>query len=147
MKTPISPICPKCLPAARDAAERACAVPLLERLRSVPQDWREIRRIGWCHHRNVPYGHMLHEAADEITSLTAQLAEARKDSERLDWLEAHRHVSLRHWTNGCIVELFDEKYWHDRHNQRDERFCDNYRQLLDHQLKDAALDVAGKISP
>jgi hypothetical protein len=73
-----------------------------------------------------------------ITSLTAQLAEARKDSERLDWLEAHRHVSLRHWTNGCIVELFDEKYWHDRHNQRDERFCDNYRQLLDHQLKDAA---------
>jgi len=73
-----------------------------------------------------------------ISALDRELAEARKDSERLDWLEAHRHVSLRHWTNGCIVELFDEKYWHYRHNQRDERFCDNYRQLLDHQLKYAA---------
>ena len=49
--------------------EQTAQDPLPVRLRSVPKDWREMREVGYCHHRNVPYGVMLHEAADEIDRL------------------------------------------------------------------------------
>lgn len=53
-----------------------------------------MRKIGDCCHRNVPYGHMLHEASDALESLHNQLTRLRSenealkaDRERLDWLE------------------------------------------------------------
>lgn len=68
---------------AKDA--QACAVPLVERLLSVPKDAREMIEVGYCHHRNVPYGAMCHEAAarvdkqnDKIAALEAQVVELRR---------------------------------------------------------------------
>jgi uncharacterized coiled-coil protein SlyX len=58
-------------------------VPLVERLRSVPKDWREMREVGYCAHRNVPYGFMLHEAADEIDRLRALSATQAKTIQSL----------------------------------------------------------------
>jgi hypothetical protein len=54
--------------------EGAGAVPLEEQLRSVPKDAREMVEIGYCSHRNIPYGRMCHEAADAITELRAEIA-------------------------------------------------------------------------
>ncbi len=53
-------------PTPAPSEEGACEVPLIEQLRSVPKDWREMREVGPCAHRNVPYGVMLNRAADEI---------------------------------------------------------------------------------
>lgn len=57
---------------------QAAAMPLVERLRSVPREWRELREIGPTHHRNVPYGVFCHEAADELARLRAALAAVHK---------------------------------------------------------------------
>lgn len=54
-----------------------CAVPLVERLLSVPKYAREMIEVGPCHHRNIPYGSMCHEAASAIADLTRQLTEAK----------------------------------------------------------------------
>jgi len=57
--------------------DQACAVPLLEQMRRIPADWREMRETGYCAHQNVPYGRMLHEAADEIERLRTGLTVLR----------------------------------------------------------------------
>ena len=52
-------------------------VPLVEKLRSVPKDYRTCVAIQWAEdgretgHRFIPVGHMMHEAADEIERLRA----------------------------------------------------------------------------
>ena len=52
-----------------------CAVPLVERLRSVPRDYCTWVAIQWTEdgretgHRHIPVGEMMHEAADEIDRL------------------------------------------------------------------------------
>lgn len=57
--------------------EKGCAsVSLTDQIRTVDPTWHEMREIGPCHHRNVPYGRMLHEAADEIERLRAVFEEA-----------------------------------------------------------------------
>ena len=96
-----------------------CAeVPLVEQLRSVPKDWREMREVGPCHHRNVPYGVMIHEAADTINALRLALAASRDeaekvkaDSARLDWLEGHvHHTHLDAAQESCyLIQHWDEK--------------------------------------
>lgn len=70
------------------AAECAspCEVPLVERLRSVPKDWREMREVGSCHHRNVPYGVMCHEAADRISEFVTRLERAEQALAKADAL-------------------------------------------------------------
>jgi hypothetical protein len=66
-------------------------VPLVEKLRSVPKDYRTCVAIQWSEsgsetgHRFIPVGYMMHEAADEIESLREQLAlafEAGRVAER-----------------------------------------------------------------
>lgn len=81
--------------------------------------------------------HIQHLEA-ETAALRAQLAEAKKDSAIVDWLEQHKNVTLIHAPFTCLVELWDEAYWNDRHNQSDERACDTYRQLFVHVLAEAA---------
>jgi hypothetical protein len=93
------------------------------------------------------------DAASEsrCAALAKECEELRKDKERLDWLERFNDVRLRHWDfgsngKGSIIELPQAlNYWKDRHNQRDERFCLTYRELIDHQIADAArADAARK---
>lgn len=52
-------------------------VPLVEQLRSVPREWREIREVGYCSHRNVPYGEFCHKAAERIAYLELEIAVLR----------------------------------------------------------------------
>ena len=86
--------------------EQPVQVPLVEWLRSVPKDWGEMREVGHCHHRNVPYGHMMHESADEIERLTAanakleqELKDARERvaqatrTNQLHWLDEYNKVN------------------------------------------------------
>lgn len=57
----------------------ACDVPLVEKLRSVPKDYRTAVAIQWAEdgtetgHRFIPVGYMMHEAADEIEALRYSL--------------------------------------------------------------------------
>lgn len=57
----------------------AYAVPLVEKLRSVPKDYRTSVAIQWAEdgtetgHRSIPVGYMMHEAADEIEALQYSL--------------------------------------------------------------------------
>lgn len=53
--------------------ERAVAVPLLERLRRVPNDARLEYEHDPCHHSVFPIGAMCHEAATRIEALEAAL--------------------------------------------------------------------------
>lgn len=50
-------------------SNEACAVPLIERLRSVPRDQRQMVEIERFHHRSIPYGQFCHEAADALEEL------------------------------------------------------------------------------
>jgi hypothetical protein len=58
-----------------------CEVPIVEKLRSVPKDYRTCVAIQWSEdgretgHRFIPVGYMMHESADEIERLRTQLAE------------------------------------------------------------------------
>lgn len=56
-------------------SDNAKEVPLVEQLRSVPKDWREWREVEH-ESRNVPYGVMMHQAADEIDALRAEVQES-----------------------------------------------------------------------
>lgn len=57
--------------------EGCCEVPIVEKLRSVPKDYRTCVAIQWAEdgaetgHRFIPVGYMMHEAADEIERLQA----------------------------------------------------------------------------
>lgn len=59
--------------------ENCCEVPLIEKLRSIPKDYRTAVAIQWADdgretgHRFIPVGYMMHEAADEIERLRAAL--------------------------------------------------------------------------
>ena len=61
---------------------------------------------------------MMGDSADEIDRLTAELAEARNDTDRLDWLEKHRefYANLRLMkAKGSYYEwqiVSDEGVWH-----------------------------------
>ena len=60
--------------------ENCCEVPIVEKLRSVPKDYRTCVAIQWAEngdetgHRFIPVGYMMHEAADEIERLQALVA-------------------------------------------------------------------------
>ena len=62
--------------------EGCCEVPIVEKLRSVPKDYRTCVAIQWADngaetgHRFIPVGYMMHEAADEIERLKALVPNA-----------------------------------------------------------------------
>lgn len=68
--------------ADNDALERACEVPLVEQLRSIPKEYRTVRAIQWSEdgretgHQFIPVGFIMHKAADEIDRLNALLSES-----------------------------------------------------------------------
>jgi hypothetical protein len=62
---------------------QCCAVPLIEQLRSVPKEAREMIEEGYCAHRNIPYGRMCHEAASALERAEQQNTELRAEVERL----------------------------------------------------------------
>jgi hypothetical protein len=74
---------------------QACAVPLVERLRSVPIGRREMVEINPTEHRNIPYGNMLHEAADEITRLLKLTAEVYTAMLAAGWHEENDTLMQR----------------------------------------------------
>lgn len=59
-----------------------CEVSLIEQLRSVPKDARQMIEINPTHHRNIPYGVLCQKAADEIESLRAALDKAMEGMEK-----------------------------------------------------------------
>lgn len=129
----------------------ACEVPFLEQLRGVSADLRSCVPIQWAEdgretgHRFIPYGYMLHRAADEIESLRAALtaarqqqAEAQKDRDNLyeelkaarqqRWVSVKERLPERNrtvfvWEKGIMYEgpgdgypgLIDE--WRDEYAQ------------------------------
>lgn len=72
-----------------DAAE----VPIEEQCRSVPKEWRVVVDVAQYASRNVPYGRMLHEAADAIASLRAER----------DALKAHREAQAG-WLAQYVID-------------------------------------------
>lgn len=56
-----------------------CEVSIVEKLRSVSEDYRTCEAIQWAEdgaetgHRFIPVGYMMHEAADEIERLGAEI--------------------------------------------------------------------------
>lgn len=68
--------------------EQAYQTPLIDLLRGVPKDGRDMYEHDTTHHQNVPYGRLCHEAADEIESL-------RRDAER------YRYLRERNPRNDC----------------------------------------------
>lgn len=68
--------------------ENGCEVPIVEKLRSVPKDYRTCVAIQWAEdgretgHRFIPVGYMMHEAADEIERLQALVSNAEVSGER-----------------------------------------------------------------
>jgi hypothetical protein len=67
----------KAMEQALNEMENCCEVPIVEKLRSVPKDYRTCVAIQWAEngaetgHRFIPVGYMMHEAADEIERLQA----------------------------------------------------------------------------
>jgi hypothetical protein len=90
-----------------------CDVPLIEQLRSVPKDWREMREVGHCHHRNVPYGAMLHRAADELERLATPQAAAAGEgrSQRIADSESQHeagHAPDFDWPEAAAREIAED---------------------------------------
>ena len=86
-------------------------VPLLELARRTPRDLRAEWPIQWSDdglhetgHAMAPIGRYLHELADEVESLRAQLAEAQRerDSARED---ADRHESIIDHIDGAALDI------------------------------------------
>lgn len=69
------------------------AVPLVERLRSVPIERKEMIEVEPCHHRNIPYGAMCHEAADFICAQQMEIDRLQKESES----DTARMAELQNW--------------------------------------------------
>lgn len=78
---------------------QACEVPLVEQLRSIPEDYRTVRAIQWSEdgsetgHQFIPVGFMMHRAAAEIERLRAAAPEGEAQ-------EARRY---RAWRDGEVV--------------------------------------------
>jgi hypothetical protein len=59
--------------------DNCCEVPLIEKLRSVPKDYRTCVAIQWAEdgtetgHRFIPVGYMMHEAADALTAANERI--------------------------------------------------------------------------
>ncbi len=51
-------------------SDQPCEVPLVERLRSVPQTAHQVLELSQTKGRSIPYGPWCHEAADEIDRLS-----------------------------------------------------------------------------
>lgn len=74
--------------------DQACEVPLVEQLRSVPEDYRTVRAIQWAAdgmeigHQFIPVGFMMHRAAAEIERLRAAAPEEQR------WMYAGRAENL-----------------------------------------------------
>lgn len=66
-----------------------CEVPLIEKLRSVPKDWRIIVANQWAGdgreigHRFIPVGDIMYEAADEIERLRNAIRETLAENAHL----------------------------------------------------------------
>ena len=66
--------------------DNCCEVPIVEKLRSVPKDYRTAVAIQWDEygretgHSFIPVGYMMHEAADEIERLNKELQKRDKCS-------------------------------------------------------------------
>ena len=62
---------------------RACEVPLIERLRRLPADYRVCRETHWMEdgtcvgHEITPVGFLMHKAADELAALKSRVEELR----------------------------------------------------------------------
>lgn len=62
--------------------DHACEVPLVEQLRSVPEDYRTVRAIQWADdgretgHQFIPVGFLMHRAAAEIERLQHDVSKA-----------------------------------------------------------------------
>ena len=57
-------------------------VPLIELMRKVPKSERTwVEREGEMGSHNVPYGHMLHQAADRIELLERELAKTQREAD------------------------------------------------------------------
>lgn len=63
--------------------EQACSVPLIELLDSVPFHCREFVEIEPHHHRNIPYGRLCQEAAEEIRALRAEVERLTKERDEI----------------------------------------------------------------
>lgn len=75
--------------------QQPCAAPLLEQLRTVPINRREMIEIESTHHRNIPYGRMIHDAADEIVRLRKLLDEVYTAMVVSGWVEAKDKLMQR----------------------------------------------------
>lgn len=64
---------------------KARQTPLIDLLRSVPSDARQMIERGPCHHQNIPYGRLCTEAADAIERLERELDES-SSSHRAEYL-------------------------------------------------------------
>ena len=57
---------------------RGCETPLIELLRRVPKDARQMYEHDSAHYQNIPYGFLCHREADELTAVTAERDELRQ---------------------------------------------------------------------
>lgn len=79
-------------------------VSLLEQLQSVERQWRAVVKIAYCHHRNIPYGRIFHEAADRIKELELQLTAANAENTRL-------RAALSQSDGACVHCSLPKEQW------------------------------------
>ena len=75
-------------------SDQPCETPLVELARGVPKDFRGEWEIQWfedgtpCGHAMAPVGKYLHDMADEIERLTAELADCKESDRLIERLQA-----------------------------------------------------------
>lgn len=86
---------------------KACQTPLIDLLRSVPSDARQMIERGPCHHQNIPYGRLCTEAADAIERLERDRDALAERCEKLHEALRDECMYYRHSQWGRHGELGD----------------------------------------
>lgn len=83
----------------------ATKTPILDTLRNVPEDARQIYEHDCMHSQNIPFGRIAAEAADTIEAQAARIKALELDKARLDWLESDPRLAEL-TTNGTTVDCY-----------------------------------------
>lgn len=83
----------------------AMQTPILDLLRDVPADARQVYEHDSMHSQNIPFGRMAKEAANTIEALQERVKVLELDKARLDWLESDPRLAEL-TTNGATVDCY-----------------------------------------
>ena len=98
-------------------SDTPCEVPITEKLRSVPSDYRTCRAIQWSDdgretgHQLIPVGYMMHEAADKLDLLERENNALREQVAEKEAALAVCVETIRRIISDTVLDKQDSDYY------------------------------------